>query len=422
MTDMETVETSATRDRTGPLDGISVIEVANWVAAPSACAIMSDLGADVIKIEPLQGDAMRGMFRPARSQTRQGTIDTGFHLDNRGKRSVAISIDKPEGAELVKRLVADADVFVTNLMPKRQARFGLDAAAIQKVNDQIVHATLTGYGTVGPDADRAGFDVTAFFGRGAVIESMAEEGQDAPYPRPGQGDHITGLSLLAAVLAALRMVETTGTGQVVNVSLFGTSTWTMATDLSAVLVDGREPTKRDRRHMTSALANRYLCRDGRWILLNMPDAQWWAKFCQAISNQSLADDPRFQTPKGRYDNMPELVDAVSDVLGQKNLSEWLEIFDRAGLIMAPAASLTELADDPQAAATDMYPSITVSEEDIRTVAVPFKIEGANISPRGRGPEVGEHTSQVLSSLGLSSEEIDHLASEGVIFDSTRTAQ
>ncbi len=196
----------------------------------------------------------------------------------------------------------------------------------------------------------------------------------------------------------------------------------MATDLSAVLVDGREPTKRDRRHMTSALANRYLCRDGRWILLNMPDAQWWAKFCQAISNQSLADDPRFQTPKGRYDNMPELVDAVSDVIREKNLSEWLEIFDRAGLIMAPAASLTELADDPQAAATDMYPSITVSEEEIRTVAVPFKIEGANISPRGRGPEVGEHTSEVLTSLGVSKEEIDHLASEDVIFDASQPAK
>lgn len=335
---------------------------------------------------------------------------------------MAIAIDKPEGAELVKRLAADADVFVTNLMPKRQARFGLDAAAIHEVNDQIVHDTLSGYGTAGPDADRAGFDVTAFFGRGAVLESMAEDGQDAPYPRPGQGDHITGLSLLAAVLSALRLVETTGAGQVVNVSLFGTSAWTMSTDLSAVLVDGREPTKRDRRHMTSALANRYLCQDGRWILLNMPDAQWWAKFCEAISNEALADDPRFQTPKGRYDNMPELVDSVSDVLIEKTLAQWMEIFDRAGLIVAPAASLTELAIGPQAAAIDMYPTINVADEEIRSVAVPFKIQDADISPRGPGPAVGQHTAEVLSALGLSNDDIDRLVSDGVIFDSKGSAQ
>ena len=415
-----TPHSPAPSERTGPLDGITVVEVANWVAAPSACAMMSDLGANVLKIEPLQGDAMRGMFRPAQSR-RQGTIDTGFHLDNRGKRSVAISIDKSEGAGLVRRLVADADVFVTNLMPKRQVRFGLDPATIHKVNARIVHATLTGYGTIGPDANRAGFDVTAFFGRGAVIESMATQGQDAPYPRPGQGDHIAGLSLLAAVLSALRLVERNGVGQVVNVSLFGTSVWTMSTDLSAVLVDGREPTRRDRRHMTSALANRYLCQDGRWILLNMPDAQWWVKFCEAISNVTLAEDPRFQTPKGRYDNMPELVDAVSEVLVQKTLSQWMGIFDRAGLIVGPAASLAELATDEQAAATDLFPTITVAGEGIRTVAVPFGIQGAHIAPRGAGPDVGQHTAEVLSALGLTSEEIGRLVDDRVILESANSA-
>jgi crotonobetainyl-CoA:carnitine CoA-transferase CaiB-like acyl-CoA transferase len=383
---------------------------------------MSDLGANVIKIEPLQGDAMRGMFRPARSQTREGTIDAGFHVDNRGKRSVAIAIDKPEGAELVKRLVAGADVFVTNLTPERQARFGLSVANIQELNDHIVHATLSGYGPVGPDADRAGFDVTAFFGRGAVIESMTDQGQDAPYSRPGQGDHITGLSLLAAVLSALRLVEKTGIGQVVNVSLFGTSAWTMATDLSSVLVDGREPMKRDRRHVTSAIANRYRCSDGRWILLNMPDAQWWQRFCVALANQALSDDPRFQSSKDRYDHMPELVDTVSEILLQKTLPQWMKIFDRAGLIVAPAASLTELADDPQARANDMFPTIDVVDETIRTVAVPFKIQDAQVAPRGPGPAIGQHTSQVLQSVGVSPEEIERLAGEKIIFDAADAAE
>jgi crotonobetainyl-CoA:carnitine CoA-transferase CaiB-like acyl-CoA transferase len=397
-----------------PLEDVRVIESSNWVAAPSAGAILADLGADVIKIEPLRGDAMRGMFRPARAADGQSTIDTGFHVDNRGKRSIAIAVDRPEGAELVKRLISGSNIFATNLLPERQARYGLDPETVFKVNPRVVHATMSGYGLVGPDASRPGFDVTAFFGRGSVIESMTDPHESAPYPRPGQGDHVAGLAFLSAILAALRLAERTGQGQVVDVNLFSAATWTMATDVSAVLVDGRAPTKRDRHHAVSALANRYRCADERWLFLNMPDAAWWTKFCAVAHVEDLIDDPRFSTPKERHDNMPALVDIFDEIFARRTLVEWAKILDDAKLIWGPASSLTELAQDPQAAAISLFPEIEFHEQLIRTVGAPLNIRDADVRPRGAGPNVGEHTVEILTSLGLDRAEIDALANDGVV--------
>jgi len=399
------------------LDDIRVIEAGNWVAAPSAGAILADLGADVIKIEPLAGDAMRGMFRPARSADGKSTIDAAFHVDNRGKRSIAIAIDQPDGARLAKRLIAGADIFLTNLLPDRQTRFGLDPSSTLEANPRLVHATLTGYGTTGPDASRPGFDVTAFFGRGSVIDSMTDPGQTAPYPRPGQGDHVAGLALLSGILAALRLVERTGLGQVVEVNLFGAAAWTMATDLSSVLADGRAPSKRDRRHSVTALANRYQCSDGRWLFLNMPDAPWWSRFCAELDLGSLFDDPRFQSSKSRHENMPDLIDSLDRLFSERPMREWAQILDDAKLIWGPAATLVELADDPQAAATALFPSIELPEQPIRTVAAPLDISDANVRPRGAAPNIGQHTFEILTSIGLSPEEIADLAVAGVVLTS-----
>ncbi len=397
-----------------PLDDIRVIEAGNWVAAPSAGAILADLGADVVKIEPLRGDAMRGMFRPARSADGKSTIDAAFHVDNRGKRSIAIAIDQPEGAELVRRLIAHADIFLTNLLPERQMRFGLDPKSAFEANPRVVHATLTGFGTSGPDASRPGFDVTAFFGRGSIIDSMTDPGQTAPYPRPGQGDHVAGLALVSGILAALRLVERSGRGQTVEVNLFGAAAWTMATDLSSVLADGRAPTKRDRRHSITALANRYQCSDGRWLFLNMPDAMWWSRFCTALDLGSLSDDPRFQSSKSRLENMPDLIDALDRLFSERPLGQWAEVLDDARLIWGPAATLVELAGDPQAAAIGLFPSIELPEQQLRTVAAPLDIKEANVRPRGAAPGIGQHTLEVLTSVGLSPREVNALVTAGVV--------
>lgn len=399
---------------TGPLSGIRVVEVASWVAAPCAAAAMADMGADVIKVEPLHGDAARGVMRPPKITAGTPKLDYSFQVDNRGKRSVAVALDKPGGAEVVKRLVGDADVFVCNLLHHRQQRYGLDATSLLALEPRLVHATLSGYGPVGPEARRPGYDVTTFFGRGSVTHSMTEPGGIPPQPRPGQGDHAAGMSLLAAVLAALRLVEQTGEGQVVDVSLLGMAAWTMATDLSAPLIDGRQPTIRDHHHQVSALTNRFRCADDRWVVLNMPEQHWWPRFCTAVGRPEWAEDSRFATSRDRWEHVVELTDLIDAEFATRPLAEWAAILDEHGLIWGLIASLAELAGDEQAAAAGVFPEIHHPDGTFRTVAAPFSIDGAGIGPQGPAPELGQHTEAVLAAAGYTADEITALAAQGVI--------
>ena len=247
---------------------------------------------------------------------------------------------------------------------------GWTPATLHSTNRRLVHATLSGYGLVGPDAMRPGFDVTTFFGRGAITDAMTEPGGVAPMPRPAQGDHTTGIAMVAAILAGLRVAERTGEGPVVDVSLFATAAWTMASDLAPTLVDGRPVTKRDRHHLISPLANRFRCQDDRWIILNMPETRWWAPFCKTVERPEWLDDDRFGTVKDRFDNMPALTDLLDEVFATRTMAEWGRIFDEAGLIWGPASSIDELAADPQAAAVGIFPTIEHPDGDFRTVGAP----------------------------------------------------
>ncbi|MFV1990877.1 MAG: CaiB/BaiF CoA transferase family protein, partial [Acidimicrobiales bacterium] len=318
-----------------PLAGVNVLEIASWVAAPSACAILADMGADVIKVEPLGGDAMRGILRQAKQPDAEHKIDHAYHVDNRGKKSIAIDLDHPSGAALARRLAARADILVTNLLPARQKKFGLDPTTLLKLRPSLVIGVVSGYGNRGPDADRAGYDVTAFFGRGGVTDYATERDGVPPLAQPALGDHATGLALLGGILAALRNAEKTGQGDVVEVSLFGTAIWTMAMDISPALHDGRSPTKRLRHEMITPLHNRYRCGDGKWINVLMPETRWWPRFCNAVERPQWIDDPRFDSPKNRYTNIAAAVELIDEVLGAKTSAEWAEIFDEAGLIWGP---------------------------------------------------------------------------------------
>lgn len=399
-----------------PLDGITVIEVDNWMAAPSAAAIFADLGADVVKVEPLTGDAMRGLSRPLKTEGDIVGYDLQFDVDNRGKRSIAVALDTDEGSALVRRLCRTADVFVCNLLPQRQEKFGLDAERLLAENGRLVHATLTGYGSGGPESWRPGYDVTAFFGRSGLYDSM-REGNDGlvPNARPAQGDHTTGLALVAAVLAALRLVDRTGEGQVLETSLYEAAVWTQATDFATTAVD-RAPVRRRARHQVIvATMNRFPCGDGHWIVLNMPEESAWARLCKAIGAQHLLEDERFQTVKGRFDNMIEVLAGVDAALSTKSRDEWGEIFDDAGLIWGPVLALDEVVRDPQAEAIELFPTIEHPERgDYRTVRIPMRIRDADIGPRGPAPRIGEHTRDVLADAGYSSDEIDALIASGAI--------
>ena len=399
-----------------PLEDIKVLEVDNYMAAPSAAAILADMGADVLKIEPITGDPMRGLSRPLRVESNFGDYDLQFDVDNRGKRSAAIALDKPEGQALAQRLAQDADVFLCNLLAQRQQRFGLDPETLFAANPRLVHATLTGYGTTGPDAWRPGYDVTAFFGRSGLSDAM-REGVDGVVPRAGvaQGDHTTGLALVAAILAALRLAEKTGEGQVVETSLYETAVWTQASEFSVTATD-RAPVRRRARHEAlTPMTNRYPCGDGKWVVLNMLDSGAWERLCRAIGREDWLADERYATGRDRYRRMPELVDGVDATLSAKTRDEWGAIFDEHGVIWGPVLGLHEVVDDPHANAIGLFPELQHPElGTYRTVNAPMRFQSADVRPRGPAPTVGEHTEQILREAGLSQPEIQALFDDGIV--------
>lgn len=401
---------------TRPLDGLRVVEVAGWMAAPGAAAMMADLGADVVKVEPLRGDPVRGVIRQPEVDP---PLDAPFQMDNRGKRGIAVALERPEGQELVRRLTDRSDVFLNNLLGRRQQRFGLDADTLLGRNPRLVHATLTGYGLEGPDADRPGFDITAFFGRGGITHAITEPGSPAPRARPAQGDHAAALAMLAAVLSALRLVERTGQGQVVDVNLLGTAAWTMATDLSSTLVDGQDPPMLGRRGRRHALQESFRTADGRWILLFMPEPHWWPRFCAVVGHPEWVDDPRLVSVQSRFDNMVLVTELMDEVIATRTLVEWGRLFDEAGLTWGPAATISEVASDPHAAAVGTFPEVEhPTFGSFRTVALPMRLRGQDLRPRGPAPDVGQHTREVLGELGLSDRELDALIADGAVADGT----
>ncbi len=399
-----------------PLAGIKVLEVTSFMAAPSAGAILADLGADVVKLEPLRGDPMRGLSRPLKIESNFQGYDFQFDVDNRGKRSAAIALDKPEGAALAQRLAAQADIFLCNLLMRRQQRFGLDPDSLLALKPDLVHATLTGYGTTGPDAWRPGYDVTAFFGRSGLYDAM-REGDDGvvPQARPAQGDHTAGLALVAAMLAALRLAERTGEGQVVETSLYETAVWTQASDFGITAVD-KAPVRRRARHQAlTPMTNRYPCGDGKWVVLNMLDAGAWERLCRALGRQDWLAEERFKTGKGRYQNMAELVDGIDETLAQRGRDEWGAIFDDHGVIWGPVLGLHEVPDDAQAQAIGLFPKVEHPQlGPYPTVNAPMRFKSADVQPRGPAPTAGQHTREILAGAGLSAVEVQALIAQGVV--------
>jgi crotonobetainyl-CoA:carnitine CoA-transferase CaiB-like acyl-CoA transferase len=399
---------------TGALDDIKVLELANWVAGPSAGAILADLGADVVKVDPLVCDSMRGKLRQPNHPEDAPRTDFPIHLDNRGKRSLAVDLNDPRGNELVRELALDCDVVITNLLPRRLEKFGLAPEQLRAANSTLIYALVTGYGSTGDDADRIAFDLTAFFGRGAIMSLIGEPGEPPPAFRAGQGDHPTGLALLSGILAALRVRDRTGEGQVVETALMRTAAWTIGCDVAAALVDEEQPNKRARNEAFSPMNTRFECADG-WVNLSTFNQGIWDRFCNALDRPDLIDDERFATPVDRFRNNVELIGILDEVFASRTVAEWTAPLDGTGIIWAKVAELPDLVADPQAAEMGMYVEVDHPVAGtFRTLAAPFTMSGTPLSIRGVGPEIGEHTDEVLSERGIDTDRIAQLRADGVL--------
>jgi crotonobetainyl-CoA:carnitine CoA-transferase CaiB-like acyl-CoA transferase len=398
---------------TAPLAGLRVVEVANWVAGPAACALFRDMGAEVLKVEPPAGDTLR-QFK-MRNLGYDTDLNTAFEIDNRGKRSIVIDLEKPSARGVVERLVADADVFLTNLTTPRREKYGLTFESLSRVNPRLVYTSLTGYGTTGPDQGRPGFDFAAFWARSGLMGSLGEPPSPPPLCRGGQGDHTTALNLVLSTLLALRVRDQTGRAQYAEVSLYGTGMWTLASDLSAALVTRTHPPRHDRTAPANPIWNTYRTSDGRWILLVHPDSQpFWPRFCAAVAEPGWAADPRFDSPPRRTAANRELAAAISERFARRDYAHWAHALDREKLIWAPVATLDEVVNCPQARSIGAFAALEHPQHGrFETMAAPFALAGAEIAPKGCAPELGAHSREALAEHGFTADEIARLAAEGV---------
>jgi len=396
---------------TGPLDGVRVVEAASFLAAPAAASLMADMGASVIKIEPPSGDLYRGNQRGLDGQR---NMNYSFEVDNRGKRSIALDFNLPEGLETARRLIGSAEIFVTNLSPERLSRYGLTFQAIKAVQPRIVYTHLTSYGSEGSDAWRPGFDSNAYWAKAGIMSLAGEEGTPAVQGRAGQGDHPTALGLVAGTLAAMRVRDMTGEAQYVEVSLLRMGVWTNATDMQVALnVPDRELTRFNR--ATHALVTRsaYETRDGRWIMLTMHDIpRFWPRFCRALGRENWSDDARFNTNTALMQNGASITNDIQDIFKQHDLAYWAQALDETNCIWAPAATLAEVAVDPQLRDYGAFEQLEdANGRPYEVVAAPFQVSGAYIRPRSRAPLVGEHNYEVLIEAGFTPEELVELAAQ-----------
>ena len=395
-----------------PLVGVRVLELGVWVAGPAAGALLADWGAAVIKLESPQGDPLRGMANPGMGRD----VNPWFDHDNRGKRSVALDLRNAEGRAIADRLLEEADVFVTNLQVGALRRLAMDPETVRAAHPRLVYCRVTGYGPRGADADRPSFDGGAFWSRGGFLATMQEPGADPPMPRGGTGDHTTGLAAAGAIAAALFKRERTGTGALLDVSLYRAGIYVMGWDIAGHLRDVRVAPQGGRRGATNALNNMYVAGDGGWFYLtNLTADAAWPGFCAAIERPDLLADPRFADYRARRRHGAELVAILDEVFRSRPRAEWGERFDAHGVLWAAGLTVPEIAEDPQAAANNAWIAATdANGSPVRIPAGPADFDGVNSGVTSLGPEHGRHTEEVLLELGHSWEEIAELKAKGAI--------
>jgi crotonobetainyl-CoA:carnitine CoA-transferase CaiB-like acyl-CoA transferase len=397
----------------GPLEGIKVVEMGVWVAGPSCAAILGDWGAEVIKIEPPNGDPFRGLF--AGFGLAGSGFNPPFELDNRGKRSIALNLEEESGRAVARQLIDNADVFVSNMRPRVLEKYGLDYDARTATNPRLVYAQLSAYGPETDEANRASYDIGAFWSRAGVAASLVPPGVDPPQQRGGMGDHMTGTSAAGAVSAALYRRERTGQGQRIGVSLLRVGIYLMGWDMNIHLRSGMPIVPVDRFHAANPIINCFRAGDGRWFFLLLLQAdRHWPDLVRAVDRPDMLNDARFKNIAARRDNSEVLVQEFDAIFATKTLEEWHEIFDRENVWFAPVQTLAEVAADPVAQQAGAFIEIETPDGLKRQVATPADFYGTPIGPRTWAPETGQDTEQILLELGYDWENIIALKEEGAI--------
>jgi crotonobetainyl-CoA:carnitine CoA-transferase CaiB-like acyl-CoA transferase len=397
-----------------PLAGIRILDVASFIAAPVAATVLGDYGADVIKVEPPgEGDANRTIAMVSAGYPKS-PVDYPWHLDARGKRSIAIDLKSERARAAFDRLIAMSDVLITNYPLAARRRLRLDDATVMKANPRLIYASFTGYGETGPDADQVGFDTTAYFARSGLMDGARYDDAPPAVTMPAQGDRAVAMTLAAGIMIALWHRERTGKGTKVSSSLFANGVWANGNAVQAALVGASLPKRPPPDRPRSALTNVYRARDDRWFQLTVVrEDRDWPGICRVIEQPDLAKDPRFNDLASRRGNGAALAAILRNAFQTHDLAEWRQRLHAEAIPFAPINRAQDVAQDEQAVAAGII--VQTAHVGIpRTIAAPFSLASVSLAPPGPGPALGEHSDEILREAGVSAEEIAELRASGAL--------
>jgi crotonobetainyl-CoA:carnitine CoA-transferase CaiB-like acyl-CoA transferase len=392
--------------------GLKVVDFASFIAGPSAAVILSDFGADVIKVESPAGDLWRiGHKIPPQPQAKDAYP---WHLANRNKRGITLDLKSPSAQQVLEKLVKWADVFIVNTPHLARKKLKLEYDDVAQWNPRLIYADVTGFGENGPDSGLPGFDITSYWARSGLLSMTRDAGAPPTWPVAGSGDNATAVGLYSAIVTALYRRDRTGKGSYVTTSLLAEGVWSASVSIQAALCEAKFFAPHDRKNPANAALNVYRSSDGTWfVLLVTPDKL--ASVAKAIDRPDLLTDPRFSDPAKLIEHMSALADILDDVFGSKPMAHWREVFDGVHVTFGAVRGPEEVVNDPQLRANDIVvPLEGAGGKLTSTISSPINVHGVAKVPAKRAPALGEHNEAVLTELGFSTSEIDALRESGAV--------
>src|SRR6202050_215609 len=399
--------------------GLKVVDLSSFIAGPGAATILSDFGADVIKVEPPEGELWRkGQKIPPQPHSEE---PYPFQLSNRNKRGVALNLKAASAQQVLERLAKWADVFIVNTPHSARKRLKLEYEDVAKWNPRLIYADLTGFGEKGPDAELPGFDITAYWARSGLLSMTRDAGAPPTWPVAGSGDNATAVGVYSAIVTALYRRERTGQGSYVTTSLLAQGVWSASVSIQAALCEAKFFGLHDRKHPANAALNVYRSADDTWFVLIVTTDKL-AAVANAIGGADLLTDPRFSEPAKLMQNMPQLSAILDEVFGSQPMAHWYEVFNGVHVTFGAVRGPQEVIADPQLRMNEIVvPLEGVGGKVTSTIASPIQVHGVAKAAAKRGPTIGEHNQQVLEQLGFSAAEVAALRASGAVPDAKERA-
>jgi crotonobetainyl-CoA:carnitine CoA-transferase CaiB-like acyl-CoA transferase len=399
--------------------GLKVVDLASFIAGPSAAVILSDFGADVIKVEPPTGD----FWRHANKIPPQPLAEDAYqwHLTNRNKRGMTLDLKSPSAQPVLEKLVKWADVLIVNTPHPARKRLHLEYDDVVHWNPRLIYADLTGFGEKGPDAELPGFDITSYWARSGLLSMTRDAGTPPTWPVSGSGDNATAVGLYSAIVTALYRRERTGKGAYVTTSLLAEGVWSASVSIQAALCGANFYGLHDRKNPANAAMNVYRSADDTWfVLLVTPDKL--EPVAKAIGRTDLLMDPRFSAPVQLAENMHQLIEILDEIFGEQPMSHWYEVFNGVHVTFGAVRGPQDVINDPQLRLNDIVvPLEGAGGKLTSTISSPIQVHGVAKVPAKRAPEIGEHNEEILRQLGFDATEIDGLRASGAVSNAKERA-